>query len=115
MVGGITSERWAELSRNGWATSFRNHGRLAPESAILDKRLASLWSMTNESRPVTTAKLRRGIASMSDDPASYSLRRAVSRGTKSHEGPDGCSTVIVVDNTVLAPRKGKFTPSLSPQ
>jgi hypothetical protein len=33
MVGDIISERWAELSRNGWAASFRNHGRLAPESA----------------------------------------------------------------------------------
>src|ERR1700730_11610874 len=33
MVGDILSERWAELSRNGWAASFRNHGRLAPESA----------------------------------------------------------------------------------
>jgi hypothetical protein len=32
-VGDIISERWAELSRNGWAASFRNHGRLAPESA----------------------------------------------------------------------------------
>jgi hypothetical protein len=28
MVGDIISERWAELSRNGWAASFRNHGRL---------------------------------------------------------------------------------------
>src|SRR5439155_25300924 len=34
MVGDIISERWAELSRNGWAASFRNHGRLAPESAF---------------------------------------------------------------------------------
>ena len=33
MVGDIISERWAELSRNGWAASFRNRGRLAPESA----------------------------------------------------------------------------------
>jgi hypothetical protein len=33
MVGDIISEQWAELSRNGWAASFRNHGRLAPESA----------------------------------------------------------------------------------
>jgi hypothetical protein len=33
MMGDIISERWAELSRNGWAVSVRNHGRLAPESA----------------------------------------------------------------------------------
>src|SRR5437899_378893 len=33
MVGDIISERWARSSRNGWAASFRNHGRLAPESA----------------------------------------------------------------------------------
>src|SRR5260370_31988605 len=36
MVGDIISERWAELSRNGWAASFRNHGRLAPESTALN-------------------------------------------------------------------------------
>jgi hypothetical protein len=35
MVGDIISERWAELSRNRWAASFRNHGRLAPESAAI--------------------------------------------------------------------------------
>jgi hypothetical protein len=34
MVGDIIPEWWAELSRNGWAASFRNHGRLAPVSAI---------------------------------------------------------------------------------
>jgi hypothetical protein len=32
MMGNIISEPWAELSRNRWAASFRNHGRLAPES-----------------------------------------------------------------------------------
>jgi len=31
--GEIIPERRAELSRNGWAASVRNHGRLAPESA----------------------------------------------------------------------------------
>src|SRR4249920_3031 len=43
MVGDIISERWAELSRNGWAASFRNHGRLAPESAAgwQDERIAA--------------------------------------------------------------------------
>jgi hypothetical protein len=41
MVGDIISERWAALSRNGWAASFRNHGRLAPESAraVVEERL----------------------------------------------------------------------------
>src|SRR5260370_387133 len=45
MVGDIISERWAELSRNRWATSFRNHGRLAPESATDTeaKALAMSW------------------------------------------------------------------------
>jgi hypothetical protein len=33
MVGDIISERWARSSRNGWAASSRNDGRLAPESA----------------------------------------------------------------------------------
>src|SRR5437588_12885666 len=36
MVGDIISERWARSSRNGWAASFRNHGRLAPESAAYE-------------------------------------------------------------------------------
>src|ERR1700686_852006 len=40
MVGDIISERWAALSRNGWAASFRNHGRLAPESALLAHSVA---------------------------------------------------------------------------
>src|SRR6266702_966343 len=33
MVGDIISERWARSSRNGWAASSRNEGRLPPESA----------------------------------------------------------------------------------
>src|SRR5512145_1857989 len=34
MVGDIISERWARSSRNGWAASSRNDGRLHPESAL---------------------------------------------------------------------------------
>ena len=33
MVGDIISERWARSSRNWWAASSRNDGRLHPESA----------------------------------------------------------------------------------
>jgi hypothetical protein len=43
MVGGIISERWAELSRNGRAASFRNHGRLAG-IRTLDAREPSIQS-----------------------------------------------------------------------
>src|SRR5215208_4321341 len=32
-AGDIISERWARSSRNGWAASSRNDGRLHPESA----------------------------------------------------------------------------------
>ncbi len=38
MVGDIISERWARSSRNGWAASSRNEGRLPPESAGLPPR-----------------------------------------------------------------------------
>jgi hypothetical protein len=52
MVGDIISERWAELSRNGWAASFRNHGRLAPESAlfldVFHQDRAGAWRITQD-------------------------------------------------------------------
>ena len=34
MVGDIISEQWAKSSRNGWAASSRNDGRLPPESVL---------------------------------------------------------------------------------
>jgi hypothetical protein len=36
MVGDIISEPWARSSRNRWAASSRNDGRLQPESALKD-------------------------------------------------------------------------------
>jgi hypothetical protein len=38
MVGDIISERWARSSRNWWAASSRNDGRLHPESAYRHQR-----------------------------------------------------------------------------
>jgi len=47
MVGDIISERWARSSRNAWAASSRNHGRLHPESArmfLLLRSPTNFWS-----------------------------------------------------------------------
>jgi len=49
MVGDIISERWARSSRNAWAASSRNHGRLHPESArmfLLLRSPTNFWSFT---------------------------------------------------------------------
>jgi hypothetical protein len=58
MVGDIISERWAELSRNGWAASFRNHGRLAPESAPESSRSGQLYSSISAAGEAFALQLR---------------------------------------------------------
>src|SRR5260370_11720574 len=80
MVGDIISERWARSSRNGWATSFRNQGRLAPESAPItaqSRTLLIIFRMIyNPANPTAAMATNSGLLQSPKDAEHKSLAQA---------------------------------------